>query len=536
MDFYRPPALQEALDALGSINRALRAWKFYPKGHPVRKTSIQQAHVAMLSLLDGNNLSLNSGRTDFSFPDGEVLKDSTRMSSSLSYELFIRRVRNITFLYDLRQEDLLDLLRLLTIPPEVVQKSGGMDKLMLEHGIRTIWVNEFDLSVIHGRRRGVEFAGNSPQALDEIENNPGLEAVADPEETVVFEDAHNPVNQLQLLLGRLIAAADDDLYLLLVRQAVDCTDALKARHELAALFPLVELLTDQANDPGRGEGLRKTARYGLEQLASGDEFLGFLLEGMDQANSLSHEAALAILTAAGPRAVFLMVEKIGTIDNLAVRKTLSTLLVCLGEPAVPSLLEMMGDTRWYIVRNLSAILGDIGAHEAVPALQKCLLHSDLRVCKEAIRSLAKIGGRDAETAIIEVLRGNDPSLFPQVIASLGGLKSRNALVDLMRIVCSHDLFLKHLLLKIDALGAIAMIGDRQVVPILVDILSKGHIVVPGRWKQLKIAIAGCLARLGDSRALPELKNRASDPGELGRACAEAVETIERAGGEQHGVA
>jgi hypothetical protein len=80
-----------------------------------------------------------------------------------------------------------------------------------------------------------------------------------------------------------------------------------------------------------------------------------------------------------------------------------------------------------------------------------------------------------------------------------------------------------------------MIGDRQVVPIMVDMLSKGHIVVPGRWKQFHIAIAGCLARLGDARALPILKKKASGPGELGRACAEAAESITRED-KQHGVA
>ncbi|MDA8429956.1 MAG: HEAT repeat domain-containing protein [Geobacteraceae bacterium] len=536
MDFYRPPALQAALDALGSVNRALRAWKFYPLGHPSRKSSIKQAHAAMLSLLDGNNLSLNSGRTDFSFPDGESLKDSTRMSSRLSYELFIRRVQKVTFLHDLHLEDLLDFLRLLTIPPEAVQKAGGMDKLMVEHGIRTIWVNEFDLSIISSKRREVEFTGKAPQGLDEIENGSAPEESVTSVQPVEFVETRSPVDRLHLLLGRLTITLDDDLYLTFVRQAIACCDAHEIRQELAAIFPLIELLTEHANDPARGDNLRECARFGLEQLALGEGFLAFMLDRIEQDNSLSQEAALAILTAAGPMAVGMTVEKMGTTDNLAVRKTLSTLLVGLGTSAVSHILKMMGDSRWYIVRNLAAILGDIGARDAVPELQKCLLHADVRVCKEAIRSLAKIGGREAETAIIEVLRRNDPAVFPQVIASLGGMKSRRALVELMSIVCRFDPFLKSLPLKIEALAAIALIGDRQVVPFLAKILASRHMLVPGRWKQFKIAIVNCLARLGDTRALPALMKKAARPGELGRACAEAVETIERTGGEQHGVA
>jgi HEAT repeat protein len=226
----------------------------------------------------------------------------------------------------------------------------------------------------------------------------------------------------------------------------------------------------------------------------------------------------------------------GSTDSLAVRKELTSLLAGLGGAAVPVILKMMQDKRWYIVRNLCAILGDIGMPEAVPELLACVQHSDIRVSKEAIRSLAKIGGREAEAAIIAVLHGKNSGLFPQAIASLGGMKSRRALAELMLIVCSGDPFLNNLSLKIDALSAIAMIGDRQTVPILTKILASRHFLARSRWDQLKIAIVGCLARLGDIRALPILKEKATGAGELGRACAEAAESIERIKGEQYGSA
>lgn len=533
MEFYRPPTLQGVLDALGSVHRALRAWKFYPPGHPSRKTRIRQAHAAMLLMLNGNNLSLTSGRKNFSFPDGEVLKDTTHISASLSYEFFIRRIQKITFLRDLNEEDLLDFIRMLTIPPDVVQKSGGLDKMMEEHGVRTIWVNEYDLSIITAKRQELESSGKSPQTLDEVEMGLGQEWVEDPEQPDEKLDDLNSNDELLALLGRLATTLDEDLYQMAVRQAISCSDSFKSRNDLGALSPLVELLAEHANDPARGESLRKSARFGLEQLALGDGLLTHLLDHTEAPDALSREAMLAVISASGPAGISLTISKMGSTDNLAVRKELSALLVGLGAPAVPVLLKSMQDSRWYIVRNLSAILGDIGMPEAVPELLTCLKHTDTRVCKEAIRSLAKIGGREAEAALIAVLHGNNPQLFPQVIASLGGMKSKKALVELMQIVCSSDMLLKNLSLKVDALAAIAMIGDRQAVPILTRILASRHILARSRWEQFKIAIAGCLARLGDVRALPILK-KSSGAGELGRVCAEAVESIERVRGEQNG--
>ena len=534
MEFYRPPTLQGVLDALGSIHRALRAWKFYPPGHPSRKSRIKQAHAAMLLMLDGNDLSLNSGRKNFSFPDGEVLKDTTHISASLSYEFFIRRTQKITFLHDLYEEDLLAFLRILTIPPDVVQKSGGLDKLMAEHGVRTIWVNEYDLSIINAMRKDVESSGKSPQTVDEVESGLSMEWGEDSEQPADKLEDLNSNDELLALLGRLATTLDADLYQMAVRQAITCSDTFKSRHDLAALAPLVELLAEHAGDSSRGEKLTGCARFGLEQLALGDELLAYLLDHTEASDALSHEAMLAVIAVSGPAGISLTISKMGSTDNLAVRKELSSLLVGLGGLALPVMLKMMKDSRWYIVRNLSAILGDIGMPEAVPELLACLRHTDIRVCKEAIRSLAKIGGREAESALIAVLHGNNSSLFPQVIASLGGMKSRKALVELMQIVCSGDMFLKNLSLKIDALAAIAMVGDRQAVPILTKILAGGHLFALGRWAQFKIAIAGCLARLGDQRALPILKRKANGSSELGKACVDAIETIERMRSEQNG--
>lgn len=530
MDFYRPSSLQGTFDALGSVYRALRAWKFYPKGHPTRKASVRQAYRNMLPVLDGNDLSLVCGLSGFAFPDGEPLKDATRLSASLAHEFFIRRIQKIVFLGDLSEEDLLALLRIVTQNPDYLQRAGGVDKVMAEQGIRTIWVNDFDLSSILEKRQTIEAQGVVPPGLDELEPFDNEEPAV-PETVEADTDERKPEEELRSLLERIAATREEDAYLTLLRQAIGCAGAIAARGNLMPLLPMVELLARHTGEPGRGGNLPEYARFGLEQLASGDELVPFLLDRVDAPDSISRKALHALLSASGLPAIRLMVEKMGTTDSLAARKAMATLLVQLGEPAVESILSMIGDERWYIVRNLAAILGDIGSAAAVPELQKCQHHSDVRVCKEAIRSLAKIGGRDAETAVIQVLRDGDPLLLPQAITSLGGMKSRKALPDLMQIVNREDMFLDTLSLKTDAIAAISMIGERSVVPRLTAIIQSRRLMSRSRWTQLKIAIAVCLGKLGDTRALPVLRKLAASSGELGRACSEAVDAIERTGGD-----
>lgn len=533
MDFYRPPTTQGTINALGSVYRALRAWRFYPKGHPTRRNSLKAAHETMLRLLDGNTLSLACGRSGFSFPDKEFLKDDSRLSTSLAFELFIRRVQKIIFLHDLFEEDLLELLRVLSVPPEIIQQSGGMDMVMAERGIRTILVNEFDLAVIRGKRRQIELSGVVPQGLDEPEY--GVDRTQAVELPLAPSDSSPPEQQIQELLARISDCTDDDVYLILNRQAVSCADLLLSRCEHNLIFPLVELLADHAADDMRSTVVRECALFSIEQIVTGGGVLEFAFSRLEKGYGISKKTLLAIVKSGGTATIKSAVELMAGTNNLKTRKILSTTLGSLDETAVPVLLDMIHDSRWFITRNICAILGAIRDRMALTALTECLNHQDLRVRKESIRSLAQLGGQEAEKAILGILHGDDTALYPQAIASLGGMKSRTSLAELMIIVFSRDIFLKALSLKIDALAAIAAIGDQQVTPHLVTLLEERNLLAAARRRKLRAAVAVCLGRLGDARALPSLRKFAADGGELGTACIEAIIMIEKSEGIPDGL-
>lgn len=527
MIFYRPPSLQEAEQALGGIYRAMRAWQFYPKGHPIRRETARQALAAMRQVLDGNSLSLLCGRSALALPDGEQLRDNAGATGALSCELFTRRAQKITFLSDLNQEDLLDLVRILILPPEAVRKSGGIERLMAERGIRTIWVNEFDLALIQRRRQAVEASGITPPGLDELENIAETEGRDDQE--AAEETSAPPEQELQRLLPLLAEAGGAQAYQRLTRQALVCAGKLLSEGAFPPLLPLVALLASHAADRQRGE-VADTAGLALERLAGDDGLPAYMLTLICEPDACPTLALDGIMTRTGARGIAMIIEQMDAADTLPVRRALNMLLVRLGEPAVPAILERLGDSRWYIVRNMAAVLGAIGSSHAVSELAQCLRHPDMRVAKEAIRSLAMIGGAEAERAIITLLGENNPDLLPQAITSLGAMKSKGALPWLTALLARDDLLLQALPQKLEALSAIGMIGDRSVVPLLNELLLGRHIVARGRWLRLRAAIATCLGRLGDPNALPALRKTSDSEGELGVACREAIEAIERNGG------
>lgn len=533
MNFYRPPTDQVTLDALGTLYRAVRTWRFYPKGHPTRRSSLILSHGALVKLLDGNTLLLACSRAGFSFPDGELLKDASGLTAALAYELIIRRVQKISILEDLFQEDLLEFVKILCMSPESIQQSGGFEAVMTLRGIRSIWINEFDLTVIRGKRLKVEEAGTIPQGIDDAETGVDIPPVV--EQQPPQPEVLSPEQQLRALLGQLAACAEEDTYLTLTRQAVACADNLLFDHKTHLTFPLIELLAGHAGSDKRSTNMREAAQFAIEQIVATGEVLRFMLEQIDENANVPKRALHVVLKAGGTAAITAAIELMGRTGSLKARKTLSTMLAGLGDVAVPVLLDLMHDSRWFIIRNICAILGSIASREALQALTKSLHHPDPRVGKEAIRSLAQIGGAESESAILDVLQGTEPALYPQAIASLGGMKSRKSVAELLKIVLTRDMFLQSLTLKIDALAALALIGDRQVTPHLVALLEERHLLAAARGKQLKAAAAACLGKLGDAAAVPALKKLASERGELGSACSDALAMIEKTEGRTDGI-
>jgi len=118
-----------------------------------------------------------------------------------------------------------------------IQQAGGLEKVMQEHGIRTIWANEFDLTVILGKRYEIESRGVVPAGLDEIEGDgpdlPAAQASAAPSP----EDT-DPGQALAALLNRLSSTDDEDIYPMLARRGITCCETLIVRHEPALALPL----------------------------------------------------------------------------------------------------------------------------------------------------------------------------------------------------------------------------------------------------------------------------------------------------------
>lgn len=506
--------------ALADVFKALKTMGFYPCGHPLRTESLRQAYRSVTTVMHGKEMTLVITRTGFSPTDGGVAVDNTPMTQALAKELFLRRTQRLTFLPDLSQDDLNALLTILTVEAEQLAALGGLEKELAKRCVRTVWANAIDLGDIWHRRQEMEEAEVSPPGSDEEEL---------PAETGTPEENYDDL-RIDELLDLMESEADDNRYLHLARQVASRAEHLKEEGKFQDLLPPMEALIRQASAERRSVTQKEYAAFTLEQVAGGP-MTDALLQMLEDRDSEDPERIYRIVKPLGAKIVYPVIHRLCITDDLYARKALATALVRIGAAAVAPLVAMLRDERWHVVRNMVAILGEIGSSESTAALKATLYHSDQRVRKEAIRTLVKIGGNEAENLIIELLADKDESIVRQAILSLGIMKSRAALQPLVEIVAARDLFLTTLAVKKDAVQALGRIGDRRATSHLLAILEGQRWLAWNRWEDLKIVAASALGQLGDESALPSLKLFADRASDLGRACSEAVDTIERLAAE-----
>ncbi|MFQ6130530.1 MAG: HEAT repeat domain-containing protein [Armatimonadota bacterium] len=164
------------------------------------------------------------------------------------------------------------------------------------------------------------------------------------------------------------------------------------------------------------------------------------------------------------------------LDNFAARQQAIRELSAMGRPAVPALIEELGNEMKLVRAGVATALGNIGDERALRPLQDCLKDADFDVRAKAAEAL---GAFDDRRAVESLLR---------LLASETELDRRGAAVGLGRL------------------------GDKAAVPALLAALADGRWEV--RWRA-----AVALGQIGDHAAAADLAAARDDENAVVGACA-----------------
>lgn len=277
---------------------------------------------------------------------------------------------------------------------------------------------------------------------------------------------------------------------------------LTGRYEKAK--EIIEVLIEEAGpEKGRTDGERNACKEALEKLRD----IGIvhdLVTALRDWGREKHETIHFILLHMGEIAVVPLLEALGRETDSSLRKKIISVIVGLGEEAIPEIVRRFSDKNWYVVRNMVRILREIGMEKAVRYLNIPLKHEDPRVRKEVVYALSTIGGGEALRLISLMTDDPDGEVRRGAIKYLGVMRNKESVPLLMKLIAQRNPFGHKNYLIISGIEALGEIGAGEAVPGLVRLLRKSTIFARSRNDEVRITTATALEKIGNEQAMEAL--------------------------------
>ncbi|MBE0503297.1 MAG: HEAT repeat domain-containing protein [Desulfuromonadales bacterium] len=507
--------------ALKALAKLLVSIKFYPAGHPALKTVTVDAQAGFLPLLQTEeSVSVVVRRTGFFYED-ESIGGANPMLQKLAASLFARRVQRLTILKDLSCRDLWETAKVLLLDADIIQKNGGLQTLLQQALVTTIWTNAVDMNSIFELKNQIEeekstFHGTAELDDDEFlaalgttaatENSdsslpPAPEVVAAPEGELPFEE----------LLKAVEMVSDDQEFITLLQRLVPVVHANLTEKSAHLVLQTLSFLTNCNQSSYLGEEKRRAARQTMTQLSS-PALLNFYIDLLCARRRFEdHRVAWDhISRALGDPLAKLLLTRLAAEEEPATRKVFTETLISQGDVALAAIIATLKDDRWQVLRNAAQLLGEIRAAAAIEPLRALLRHRELGVRREALRALTRIGGSSVINIIAKILQGKDIELRRQAMLCLGAIKNPATIPLLVQFLQIRDWQFQHLEAKVDALKALGEIGSTEVLPLLKKIVNHRPLFYRSRNDTLRAAALLAMGEIGGQQALEFLEAMEDD--------------------------
>jgi HEAT repeat protein len=265
-------------------------------------------------------------------------------------------------------------------------------------------------------------------------------------------------------------------------------DGLLDRGEIEVAAQAAKLLIDACTQPGLRPAQKQRMRDALGRLARPEEIrtltqtLRLYADGESE-----HDAAHELLGTLGQLAVQPLLEQLANEPDRAERKALVDLLSETAADNIDELAAHVGDSRWYFVRNVVAILGSVKSAKVLPHLERPLVNADPRVRREAIRALSGIHERRAVELLLGSLEDEDSHNVQLAARYLGATKTRQAVAALEMVARGEGRGSRDNGPRVEAIESLGRMGAREAIPTLQAIAKKRAIIGAARARELRTA-------------------------------------------------
>lgn len=363
-------------------------------------------------------------------------------------------VHQLALRHDAGPDSLGRALSAVALPPRVARAAGGLAAAMSAAGAARVAVDGEWTSPAHAAGdAGVAPSASPAEAGIELWSAHDMyQQVRDSASRVESEDTAE--------LRRLLRTGTDGERLQVLGRLEFLGQYYFSHHLTEQGIELVEALRRDAEEMrGRDPATRSMVMLALNRLAS-RAVVDELVRRLGRARSEEERAGLrATLVHVGADTVTPLVRELTDASEAVARRAYRDTLVALDHVGVPLLEEMVGDERWFVVRNMVGILGDTRSPDAIEHFRRTIEHADARVRRETVQALSKVGGDEAVPLLAKALNDAEAPLRASAALGLGLTKLPAAAGPLLtRLAAEEDGEV-----ELEIVRALGRIGDPRAV-------------------------------------------------------------------------
>ncbi len=184
-----------------------------------------------------------------------------------------------------------------------------------------------------------------------------------------------------------------------------------------------------------------------------------------------------IMKRAGTKATEMLLDLLVAADTFAERRSYMGTIRQM-ERGTDILVSMLNHHEWYVVRNVSDLVGDLRIEEGIPALGRATEHEDPRVRRSVGVALGKIGTAASVKFLTPLLRDSDPQVRAEVARGLSGKDLTALAMPLVNAVGEEE----DEAVRDELYRALGRIGTASAVQALINAAWPGGLLLqaPGR--------------------------------------------------------
>ncbi len=210
------------------------------------------------------------------------------------------------------------------------------------------------------------------------------------------------------------------------------------------------------------ETLRSAIQESLARLATG-ETIRALVDVVHRTTLEKVGAIQKLAEALGIAARKNLLIALADEKNRSRRRHLFDFIASLGPTIVPDAISFLGDERWFVVRNMIALLRIVQDRTSLPEIRNLASHPDLRVRMEAIKSLLALDPSVPRSVLDDLVNDRDPKVAEMAVMLVGNYGIKEGVDPLLRLVSGNDVLGARRTLRIKAIRALGEIGEPRAL-------------------------------------------------------------------------